>query len=160
MPGCSLFDRVGQRAIAIGPRCCDPVQVPAQELITKQKIDITLKGTDALDLADFSRRAVKYMYSDPTHFHFLDQENYEQYDLAREDVADESQYLTEDLEGIFVLIFNDQAVGIQLPVAVELTVTSCDPGVRGNSATGRTKPATLETGLIIQVPEYLEQGDA
>ncbi|MGO8744750.1 MAG: elongation factor P [Thermoguttaceae bacterium] len=131
----------------------------ARNLITKQKIDITLKGTDALDLADFARRPVKYMYSDPTHFHFLDQENYEQYDLPREDVADESQYLTEDLEGILVLIFNDQAVGIQLPVAVELRVTYCEPSVRGNSATGRTKPATLETGLIIQVPEYLEQGE-
>jgi elongation factor P len=49
-------------------------------------------------------------------------------------------------------------VGLQLPAAVELTVTRCDPGVRGNSATGRTKPATLETGLVVQVPEYLEQG--
>ena len=58
----------------------------------------------------------------------------------------------------FRLIFDEQAVGIQLPLAVELAVTHCDPATRGNSATGRTKPATLETGLVVQVPEYLEQG--
>jgi elongation factor P len=131
----------------------------ARNLISKQKVDITLKGTDSLELADFHRRNVKFMYADATHFHFLDQENYDQYSLAREDIEDESQYLTEELEGVQALIYNDQAVGIQLPVAVELTVTQCEPGVRGNSATGRTKPATLETGLVVQVPEYLNQGE-
>jgi len=131
----------------------------ARNLITKQKVDITLKGTDALDLADFARRPVKFMYADASQLYFLDQENYEQYGLPRESVAEESKYLTEELEGVLVLIYNDQAVGLQLPAAVELTVTQCDPGVRGNSATGRTKPATLETGLVIQVPEYLEQGE-
>jgi elongation factor P len=131
----------------------------ARNLITKQKVDITLKGTDALELADFARRPVKFMYADASQLYFLDQENYEQYGLPRESVAEESKYLTEELEGVQVLIYNDQAVGLQLPAAVELTVTQCDPGVRGNSATGRTKPATLETGLVIQVPEYLEQGE-
>ena len=58
----------------------------------------------------------------------------------------------------FSATFEEQAVGIQLPLAVELAVTHCDPATRGNSATGRTKPATLETGLVVQVPEYLEQG--
>jgi elongation factor P len=131
----------------------------ARNLITKQKIDLVLKGTDSLDEADFSRRAVKFMYSDPTHVYFLDDQNYEQYGLPREDIAEEVPYLTEELEGIQVLIYNDQPVGIQLPAAVELTVTQCDPGVRGDSATGRTKPATLETGLIVHVPEYLNEGE-
>jgi len=131
----------------------------ARNLINKQKVDITLRGGESLDPADFSRRAIKYMYADATHLHFLDQENYEQYSLTREEVEQETLYLTEDLEGIQVLIYNDQAVGIQLPVAVELVVTRCDPGIRGNSATGRTKPATLETGLIVQVPEYLNEGE-
>jgi len=131
----------------------------ARNLITKQKIDITLKGGDSLDVADFARRAIKFMYADASHLHFLDQENYEQYALPRESVAEESQYLTEELEGVQVLIFNDEAVGIQLPAAVELKVTRCDPGVRGNSATGRTKPATLETGLVVHVPEYLNEGE-
>ncbi len=131
----------------------------ARNLISKQKVDFTLKGTDALELADFRRRPVKLMYSDAQAYHFLDQENYEQYSLSRQSIASEIPYLTEELEGVQVLLYNDQAVGIQLPVAVELTVVHCEPGVRGNSATGRTKPATLETGLVVQVPEYLEQGE-
>ena len=131
----------------------------ARNLITKQKVDITLRGTESLDEADFERRAIKYLYADATHLHFMDSENYEQYDLAKEDVADESDYLTEELEGVAALIYNDQCVGIQVPMTVELKVTECDPGVRGNSATSRTKPATLQTGLVVQVPEYLSQGE-
>jgi elongation factor P len=131
----------------------------ARNLISKQKVDFTFKGTDSLDLADFSRRAVKFMYADPTHLYFLDQQNYETIALTKEDVAEESQYLTEALEEVQVLVFNDLPVGLQLPAAVELKVVQCDPGVRGNSATGRTKPATLETGMIVQVPEYLNEGE-
>jgi elongation factor P len=131
----------------------------ARNLITKQKVDIVLKGTDTLDEADFSRRSVKYMYSDATHDHFLDQQDYNQYSLAKEDVVEEMKYVTESLEGIQALIYNEECVGIQLPVSVELKVTGCEPAVRGNSATGRTKPATLETGLVVQVPEYLSEGE-
>ena len=65
----------------------------------------------------------------------------------------------EELEGMLALIYNDECVGVQVPTAVQLRITQCDPGVRGNSATGRTKPATLETGLIVQVPEYLSQDE-
>ncbi len=130
-----------------------------RNLITKQKVDITLRGGESLDEADFRKRPIKFMYADPTHVHLLDQENYEQYSLAKEDVAEESQYMTENLEGMQALIYNDECVGVQLPVAVELKVVQCDPGIKGASATARTKPATLETGLIVQVPEYLSQGE-
>jgi elongation factor P len=131
----------------------------SRNLISKQKVDITLRGGESLDEADFRRRPVKYMYADPTHLHFLDQENYEQYDLTVKDLAEESKFLTEELEGIQALIYNDECVGIQLPVAVVLKVTQCDPGIRAASATSRSKPATLETGLVVQVPEYLNQGE-
>ncbi|MFH1265241.1 MAG: elongation factor P [Planctomycetota bacterium] len=130
----------------------------ARNLITKQKVDITLRGGESLDEADFRRRQVQYMYTDATHLHFLDSVDYNQYALAKEDLAEESQYLTEELEGVQALIHNDECVGIQLPLTVELRVVECDPGVKGDSATSRTKPATLETGLVIQVPEYLSQG--
>ena len=131
----------------------------ARNLITKQKVDITLRGGESLDDADFQRRPVKFMYADATDWHFLDQEDYSQYALPAEDIQQERQYLTEDLEGVLALIYNDGCVGIQLPTAVALKVTECDPGVKGNSATSRTKPATLETGLVIQVPEYLSQDE-
>jgi elongation factor P len=131
----------------------------ARNLITKQKVDITLRGGDSLPEADFQKRPVKFMYADPTEVHFLDEGNYEQYALPAEDVTEELRYLTEALEGVQALIYNDRCVGVQLPVAVELTVTRCDPGIKGASATSRTKPATLETGLVVQVPEYLTEGE-
>ena len=131
----------------------------ARNLVTKQKTDITLKGTDGLDDADFHRREVTFMYADTDSAYFLDSGDYNQYALLRGDVANELQYITEDLQGILALIYNGACVGIQLPTAVDLKITQCDPAVKGNSATSRTKPATLETGLIVHVPEYLKQGE-
>jgi elongation factor P len=131
----------------------------ARNLISKQKVDITLRGGESLPEADFQKRPVKFMYSEPTEVHFLDDGNYEQYTLSCDDLSDELKYMTENLEGLLALIYNDQCVGIQLPLTVELNVVGCDPGIKGASATSRTKPATLETGLIVQVPEYLSQGE-
>lgn len=131
----------------------------ARNLVTKQKIDIVLKGGESLDEANFERRPIKFMYGDATHMHFLDQEDYNQYALPVDDVTYEAKFITESLEGIQALIYNDECVGLQLPMVVELKVTQCDPGVRGNSATSRTKPATLETGHVVQVPEYLSEGE-
>jgi elongation factor P len=128
-------------------------------LITKQKVDIALRGGESLEEANFERRPVKFMYSDATHLHFLDQEDYNQLSLPREEVEDEAQYLTEELEGVQALIYNDQCVGISVPFTVELKIVQCDPAVKGNSATSRTKPATLETGLVVQVPEHLKEGE-
>ncbi len=129
-----------------------------RNLVSKQKVDITLKGAESLDEADFTRRTVKLMYAEPDQVHFLDQEDYNQYSLPLDECEREMPYITEELEGIKVMIYNDECVGIQLPTSVELTISQCDPGVKGNSATSRTKPATLETGLIVQVPEYISQG--
>jgi elongation factor P len=131
----------------------------ARNLLTKQKVDITLRGGDSLDEANFERRPVKYMYADATHLHFLDEQDYNQVALPAEELVDEARYLTESLEGVQSLIYNDACVGLQLPLTVELRIKQCDPYVKGNSATGRTKPAVLETGLQVQVPEHLSEGD-
>ena len=130
-----------------------------RNLVSKQKQDITLKGPESLDEADFVRRAAKMMYTDPTHMHVMDQESYEQYAVPLEDIEEERKYITEELEGMLALIYNDECVGLQVPQTIELLVTQCDPGVKGDSATKRSKPATLETGLVIQVPEYLAEGE-
>jgi len=130
----------------------------ARNLITKQKVDITLRGGESLAEADFQKRNVKFMYADPAEAHFLDEGNYEQYSLPCDELADELKYVTENLEGVLALIYNEQCVGVQLPVAVELKVLQCDPGIKGASATARTKPATLETGLVVQVPSISARG--
>lgn len=131
----------------------------ARNLVTKQKTDITLKGTDGLDDADFAKREVTFMYSDTEAAHFLDTGDYNQYTVPREEMTAELPYITEELQGMLALIYNGQCVGIQLPAAVDLKITQCDPAVKGNSATSRTKPATLETGLTVHVPEYLKEGE-
>jgi elongation factor P len=131
----------------------------ARNLLTKQKTDITLKGTDGLPDADFGKREITFMYADTDAVHFLDSGDYNQYAVPRGDVESELPYITEGLQGMLALIYNGQCVGVQLPTAVDLKITQCDPAVKGNSATSRTKPATLETGLIVQVPEYLKEGE-
>ena len=131
----------------------------ARNLVTKSKVDITLKGTEMLDTADFKRRDVKYLYSDADECIFMDNLDYNQYTLKKSDVEEEMQYITEELEGVRALIYNDECVGVEVPTAVALKVVKCDPAARGNSATSRSKPATLETGLEVQVPEYLEEGE-
>lgn len=131
----------------------------ARNLVTRQKTDFSCKGTDNLEEADFERREVTLMYTDGAQVHFLDQQDYNQYSLPISDVPHEMQYITEDLQGLLALIYNGGCVGLQLPAVVELKVTGCDPGMKGNSATSRNKPATLETGLVVQVPEYLKEGE-
>ena len=103
----------------------------ARNLITKQKVDITLRGGESLPEADFRKRPIKFMYADADQMHFLDQEDYNQYSLPKDDLAEESKYLTEDLEGVQALIYNDECVGIQLPVAVELKVVRVRSGHQG-----------------------------
>lgn len=131
----------------------------ARNVVTKNKVDITLKGTEGLDDADFKKREVSVMYQDAEALHLMDTESYEQYALPLEDCAAELQYMKEGQDGLLALIYNDECVGINIPATVELTIAQCDPGVKGNSATGRTKPLNLETGLQIQGPEYLKEGE-
>lgn len=131
----------------------------ARNVISKQKVDITLKGTEGLDVADFRRREVKLMYTDAADAHFLDQQDYNQYSLPLADLAKEMQYLQVETEGVMALIYNDECVGIALPTAVELKIVQCDPRVKGDSATAKSKPATLETGAVVQVPEYMAEGE-
>ncbi|MBW3596767.1 MAG: translation elongation factor EF-P [Planctomycetes bacterium] len=130
-----------------------------RNLVTRQKADITLKGSEHLDEADFEKRPVKLMYRDMEQLHLLDQQNYNQYSLSLTDAESESPYITEELDGMLALIYNDECVGLQLPTAVELTIAQCDPAIRGASATARTKPLTLETGLVVHGPEYLTAGE-
>jgi elongation factor P len=131
----------------------------ARNLITRRIVDLVFKGTDNLPEADFQKRLVKLMYKDADQIHLMDQEDYNQYSLAVADCEDQLKYLTEELEGVFALIYQDECVGIQLPATIELTIAQCDPAVRGNSATSRTKPATMETGLTVNVPEYIKEGE-
>ncbi len=126
---------------------------------TGQKLDETFKGDDFLKEADCSRVMVQYSYQEGDTYHFMNLETYDQYSLNSEDLEGQVPYLTDGLEGIIMLLLDDAALGIELPTAIIMTVTDTPPALKGASATNRTKPAVLMTGLEIQVPEYIETGD-
>ena len=126
---------------------------------TKQKLDDTFKGDDFLKEADCSRVMVQYSYQDGDNYNFMNLETYEQYSLNSGDLEGLIPYITEGLEGIIMLLLDDTALGIELPTSITMEVIETPPAMKGASATNRTKPAKLTTGLEIQVPEYIEAGE-
>lgn len=134
-------------------------KVRARNLLTGVKTDLSCKGEDSFPEPDFQLREVQYLYQDGDTYVFMDLENYEQYGLHQDALADQTAFLVTDMEGIYAMLLRGDIVGIRLPDVVEMRLVECDPGVRGNSATARTKPATTETGHIVQVPEYMENGE-
>ncbi|WP_150047989.1 MULTISPECIES: elongation factor P-like protein EfpL [Methylomonas] len=126
---------------------------------TRQKLDETYKSDDMLKAADCSRCNVQYSYQDGDTYYFMNSETYEQYALSADDLEGQTDYLTDGLEGIIMLLMDDSALGIQLPTTITLEVVETPPAMKSASATNRTKTAKLSTGLEIQVPEYIESGE-
>lgn len=129
------------------------------EVTTKQKVDESFTGDDMLKQPDFSRVNVQYLYDDGEFYTFMNSEDYSQYQIAHTDLEDQSGYLIDGLEGIIGLQLEENLIGIDLPASVNLEITETSPGIKGASASARTKPATLSTGLVVQVPEYLDTGE-
>jgi elongation factor P len=130
-----------------------------KNLKTGQKLDQSLKGDNFLKDSDCTRVHVQYSYQDGDILTFMNLEDYSQYGLNREDLEAQLGYLVEGMEGILALLVDGEILAIELPKSVSLTIADTTPGVKGATATGRTKLATLVTGLEIQVPEYLESGE-
>ena len=120
-----------------------------------RKFDLSLRADDDLKEMELVRRAANFSYKDGEVFVFMDAEDYTQYMLPPELVGDNAGYIVEDLEGYYVQLIDDAPVGLQVPTSVMLTVVDTAPELKGASATKRTKPAKLDTGIEIQVPEYI-----
>lgn len=123
------------------------------------KLDLSLRADDELKDVDLARRQATFSYKDGDAYVFMDAEDYTQYLLGPDVVGDAAGYITDGLEGCYVQVIDDQPVGLQLPPSVILTVVDTAPELKGASATKRPKPATLQTGLEIQVPEYIVSGE-
>lgn len=123
------------------------------------KYDLSLRADDELKEIELSRRAATFSYMDGEHFVFMDNEDYTQYLLGAEAVGDAAGYITEGLEGCFVQVIDEQPVALQLPASVVLEVVETAPELKGATATKRPKPARLSTGIEIQVPEYITNGE-
>ncbi len=126
---------------------------------SKHKLDETFKGDDLLGEVDLQRRQVQFSYRDDEFYVFMDTEDYSQYPISPDMMEEQLPYISEGLEGIMGLLVNGEFVAIELPQSVVLEITECAPGIKGASASARNKPATFASGLVIQVPEYLEVGE-
>ena len=134
-------------------------KIRLNNLRTKQKLDMSFKGDDHIKDADCKRMSVQYSFQDGDSYHFMNLEDFSQYELNSADLDGQLGYLTEGLEGVLALLLDDQILSVELPQSVDLEIVETTPGVKGSTATGRTKPARLSTGIEVQVPEYLENGE-
>lgn len=130
-----------------------------RNLVTKAKQDVSCKGDEPFSDVDFERRPVQYLYKEADLYTFMDVENFSQFSLTQDALTDQLPYLIEDMEGISALLSDGKVLTVEMPQKVELRIASCDPVMKGASVTSRTKPATCQTGLVVQVPEYLEAGE-
>ncbi len=135
-------------------------KVKVRNLRTGQVLDRTFRGGDKLEEPNLVLRPVQFLYRDAEGFHFMDTQSYEQLRLGAEELGDAAGYLTEGLEGIRSVVFNDRVIAVELPNTVVLRVAETAPALKGATAQAQTKPATLETGVVIQVPSYLEAGES
>ncbi|MFT5636987.1 MAG: elongation factor P [Cognaticolwellia sp.] len=129
------------------------------DVVTGGKVDETFKADDMLNFADLTRRPAMFSYIDGEEYVFMDSEDYTPYNLNESSVAEEVLFINEETQGLQVIIVDGVPVAVDLPSSVELVITETDPSIKGGSATARTKPAILSTGLTVQVPEHISTGD-
>lgn len=134
------------------------VRTKLKNLLTGRVVDQTFRSGEKVKKPDLMEREMQYLYREGDEFHMMDNENFEQLVITAEQIGDAALFMTENLN-VKVLFFNQQPVAVELPTFVELAVAETEPGVRGDTATGGNKPATLETGAVIQVPLFINEGD-
>lgn len=129
-----------------------------RNMITGNQFTQTYRSNDKFEKADLEERTMQFLYSQGDEFHFMDTASYEQTFLTREQVAGHTDFLMDNME-VQVLFFGEKAIDITLPTFVNLEVTKADPWVKGDTSGTDTKPVTVETGFVLQVPPFVEEGD-
>lgn len=134
------------------------VRMRLKNLLTGAVVDRTFRADESVRQAIVERRAHQFLFRDDTGFHFMDGEEFTQLSMSQSEVGDAAWYL---IEGgtVHLALFAGRPIGIDLPVSVELAVAETEPGVKGDRSSSGTKPATVETGLVVQVPLFVEKGD-
>lgn len=134
------------------------VRTKLKNLITGRLLDQTFRAGEKVERPDLEEKEMQYLYQEGEHYCLMDNETFEQLLLTAEQLGDSLNYLHDNLN-LTVLFYKGQPISVELPTFVALTVTATEPGVRGDTASGGTKPATLETGAVIQVPLFIEVGE-
>ena len=160
----SVFERDGQLFVCIGfshmkmGRGTAQVRARLRNLKTGAIIDKTFRPEQRFPRVRIDKRNMQYLYNDGGQYHFMDTQTYDQVALSESALGDALKYLKENTE-ITVLTYEGLPIGVELPTSVDLEVTGADPGFKGDTATGGSKPAKLETGITVQVPLFVNQGD-
>lgn len=134
------------------------VKVKLKNLIDGANIERTFQGNDKIDKADVGYSKAQYLYGDGSSFHFMDSNSYEQFELNEELIGDNKYYLIEG-EEVDIQNFDGKPINVMVPPKINLTVTQTEPGVKGDTASGGSKPATTNTGLVVQVPLFIKEGE-
>ena len=132
-------------------------RVRVRNLLTGRTIERTFKSGDSVEGADIVDMEMQYLYNDGSAWHFMNTSSFEQLQASNEAVADAGQWL-KGQEMCSVTLFNGEPIAVSPPNFVVLRITQTDPGIRGDTATGGTKPATMETGAVVRVPLFIEEG--
>jgi elongation factor P len=134
------------------------VQTKLRDIRTGSSFEHRFRSADTIERASLEQHDMEYLYSDGSQHHFMNTENYEQIALSEEDLGDATQWLTPGLK-IQVEFYEGLPLGVELPASMELSVTSTEPTVKGATVSNVNKPATLENGVTIQVPPFVNEGD-
>jgi elongation factor P len=134
------------------------VRTKLKSLVTGNVIDRTFRSGEKVQTPALEEKNMQYLYQEGEAYHFMDNDTYEQFTLTGAQLGTDSNFLQENVE-VKILFHNSQPIGVELPLFVELTIVQTEPGVKGDTATGGSKPATVETGAVIQVPLFLSEGD-
>lgn len=135
------------------------MRIKFRDLSTGRLVEKTFSGYDVdFKLANVERRTAQYIYEDDGLHYFMDTDSYEQFPLNEQQLEESLKFLVEQIE-VELVLYEESPITIELPTAVDLEISETVPGVKGDTAQGGTKPATLETGLVVQVPLFVHQGE-
>jgi elongation factor P len=152
-----LFSIMDYQHLKIG-RGSAQVRMKLRNVRTGAVIDRTVQAGDKWPRIRLDHRTIQFLYEDPPNYVMMDQESFEQLTLSTAQLGDAINYLKEGIE-MEVLMYEEEPIGVEVPITVELKITATEPGFRGDTASGGTKPATLETGLVVSVPLFVNTGE-
>jgi len=133
------------------------IRTKLKNLITGSIFDDSFKGGEKFSAPNLEERTMQYLYKDD-HYHFMDNESYEQTPLTAEQLGDARKFLKENIE-VKILFYSGSPIAVEVPMFVELAIVKTDPGFKGDTASGGSKPALLESGITVKVPFHLNEGD-
>lgn len=134
------------------------VRTKLRNMKTGSIFDDSFKGGEKFEIPNLDERSMQYLYKEDTLYYFMDNENFEQLPLNEEQLGEAKKFLVENM-AVKILLYSGEPLGVEVPMFVELKIVKTDPGFKGDTASGGSKPAVLESGVTVKVPFHLNEGD-